>query len=149
MKRTLFVSLTVIIILGLGLIIFFHYNKPDLIIENIVTKPPGILDVSIKNIGRQDVVGRVYLCLIDTGSYKNKGKNLQDTPCDHAELVNMDLKGQPGDVLPIKKDETLSFSVYGYSYFGPIYAYIDKSSEVSSTNLVLESNEGNNLFILK
>jgi hypothetical protein len=149
MKRMLFISLIVIIIFGLGLVAFSNYNKPDLIIENIVTKPSGILDISIKNIGKKDAIGKVYLCLIDTGSYKNRGKNIQDLSCDHTELVNLDSKGRDGDVLPIKKNEFLGFLVSGYSYFGPVYAYIDRSNEVSSTNLVSESNEGNNSFILK
>jgi hypothetical protein len=160
-QKRLVVPLLIIIalIVVAGFIIYIHFNKPDLIIENIVTKPPGVLDVTIKNTGWKDVTikntgwkdvtGKVYLCLIDMGNPKNKGTNEQNLKCDHTELVNINPNGKTGDIIPINKNSTLVFSVYGYSYFGPVYAYIDRSVEKSSDNLVSESNENNNLYILK
>ena len=65
MKKLIFILIALIVIIGAVVAIFLYYNRPDLIIENITVRPPGILDVSIKNIGKQDAVGRIYLCLVD------------------------------------------------------------------------------------
>lgn len=133
---------------AISVLVYMLIRKPDLIIEKVSLLPSG-MSVTIKNVGKKDAIGKIYLCIADKGAEKHANETTGNFTCGHESLVNLDPKGTQGELLPIKAGESFEAREQTDAYIGPLYISIDKANEPELNNLVREFSESNNLYIMK
>jgi hypothetical protein len=144
----LIIAIIAVLIIGGG-VYLYKDQKPDLIIQNVSFLPYG-MTVTIKNIGKKDAVGKIYLCTADMGDEKHKQQTVSDFTCDHVSLIKTDPRGTPLESVSIKAGESLDvWEQRSDSYVYPLYIAVDKTLDPALDNLIKESDETNNLYIIK
>jgi hypothetical protein len=142
--------MVVVLLMVFGGVYLYKNQKPslpDLVIENVTLVPNG-MTVTIKNIGKKDTIGPIYLCTTDMGDVKYKMETAANFTCGHFSLINMnpDVADQ---YISIKAGESIDVWNQSGSYYYPLYIAVDKTNEPKLNNLINESDETNNLYIIK
>jgi hypothetical protein len=151
MKKIIIWILIILCVVVISVFLYFSLQKPDLIIEK-VSLLPNSMTITIRNIGKKDAVGKIYICATDMGSEKHIQETVNNFTCGHEELANMDtMNGTSKELslISIKAGESIDVWYQRMSYFGPLYIAVDRANEQENNNLIKESDETNNLYIIK